>query len=174
MQYTAPGRVMPELQQFPLVTTSGKRGRLYRTSRFLDAGQETRVTLEDGAELFVPSEVIRPLPDGSFLLDEQALDHGAANGVGSITRDEPLFQEDVEVERIPVNRFIDGPVETRQEGDLTIVPVVEEVLTVQKRLLLKEEVHIRRRRAEVREPRRVVLHGGEPQVVEAAGRPARD
>lgn len=174
MQYTAPGRVMPSLQPFPLVTTSGRRGRLYRTSRFLDPGQETRVTLEDGAELFVPSEAIRPLPDGSFLLDEEALNPGVAKGVGPITGDEPLFQEDVEVERIPMNRFIDGPVETRQEGDLTIVPVVEEVLEVRKRLLLKEEVHIRRRRAEVREPRRVVVHGGEPQVIGAAGRPARD
>ncbi len=33
----------------------------------------------------------------------------------------------------------------RQEGDLLIVPVVEEVLVVEKRLVLKEELHIRRR-----------------------------
>ena len=33
----------------------------------------------------------------------------------------------------------------RTEGDVTIVPVLEEVLVVEKRLVLKEELHIRRR-----------------------------
>jgi stress response protein YsnF len=32
----------------------------------------------------------------------------------------------------------------RQEGDVTIYPVLEEVLVVEKRLVLKEEVHVRR------------------------------
>lgn len=35
--------------------------------------------------------------------------------------------------------------EIRTEGDVTIVPVLEEVLVVEKRLVLKEELHIRRR-----------------------------
>jgi stress response protein YsnF len=32
----------------------------------------------------------------------------------------------------------------RTEGDVTILPVVEEVLVVETRLLLKEEIHVRR------------------------------
>jgi stress response protein YsnF len=32
----------------------------------------------------------------------------------------------------------------RTEGDLTILPVVEEVVIVERKLLLREEVHIRR------------------------------
>jgi stress response protein YsnF len=32
----------------------------------------------------------------------------------------------------------------RTEGETTIIPVVEEVLVVEKRLVLKEEIHIRR------------------------------
>ena len=32
----------------------------------------------------------------------------------------------------------------RTEGDTTIIPVVEEIIEVQKRLFLKEEIHIRR------------------------------
>ena len=31
----------------------------------------------------------------------------------------------------------------RREGDVVIVPVMEEVLVVEKRLMLKEELHIR-------------------------------
>lgn len=32
---------------------------------------------------------------------------------------------------------------TRREGDVTIVPVLEEVLVVEKRLVLREEIHVR-------------------------------
>ena len=63
----------------------------------------------------------------------------------------PLTEETVEVQRVPVNRFVDGPVPVRQEGDVTIVPVFEEVLVVEKRLMLKEEVRLVRRRVATRE-----------------------
>jgi hypothetical protein len=35
--------------------------------------------------------------------------------------------------------------EIRTEGDVTIAPVVEKVFVVEKRLVLEEELHIRRR-----------------------------
>jgi uncharacterized protein (TIGR02271 family) len=57
-----------------------------------------------------------------------------------------LHGEDVEVIRVPVNRPVTGtPPAMRQEGDVTVVPVFEEVLIVEKRLVLKEELHIRKR-----------------------------
>src|SRR5258708_39350337 len=58
--------------------------------------------------------------------------------------DELLQLEKVEVERVPIDRPIEAMPSIRQEGDVTIVPVVEEVLKVERRLVLKEEVHIRR------------------------------
>jgi len=54
-------------------------------------------------------------------------------------------RETVEVTRVPVDRIVESAPEIRTEGDVTILPVVEEVLVVEKRLLLKEELHIRRR-----------------------------
>jgi stress response protein YsnF len=54
-------------------------------------------------------------------------------------------QETVEVTRVLVDRIVETTPEIRTEGDLTIVPVLEEVLVVEKRLVLKEELHIRRR-----------------------------
>jgi stress response protein YsnF len=54
-------------------------------------------------------------------------------------------REIVEVIRVPVDRIIEDAPEIRTEGDLVIVPVVEEVLVVEKRLVLKEELHIRRK-----------------------------
>jgi stress response protein YsnF len=54
-------------------------------------------------------------------------------------------REDVEVTRVPVDRVVETAPEIRTDGDVTIVPVLEEVLVVTKQLVLKEELHIRRR-----------------------------
>ena len=62
----------------------------------------------------------------------------------------PLLSEEIEIKRLPVNRHVDQPVAVRQEGDVIIIPILEEVLVVQKQLLLKEEVHIIRKRTETR------------------------
>ena len=59
--------------------------------------------------------------------------------------DIPVQTESLEVERVPVGRWIDAPATIRQEGDTTIYPVVEEVLVVEKRLRLVEEVRVTRR-----------------------------
>ena len=55
-----------------------------------------------------------------------------------------LKHEQVVVERVPVGRIVDAVPPVRQKGDVTILPVVEEELVVVRRLVLKEEVHIRR------------------------------
>jgi stress response protein YsnF len=56
-----------------------------------------------------------------------------------------LQRETVEVTRVPVDRMVETAPKIRTEGDVTIVPVLEEVLVVEKRLVLKEELHIRRK-----------------------------
>ena len=56
-----------------------------------------------------------------------------------------LQSDTVEVTRVPIDKVVDMAPEIRTEGDLTIVPVLEEVLVVTKQLVLKEELHIRRR-----------------------------
>ncbi len=56
-----------------------------------------------------------------------------------------LDGEDVDVTRVPVGTPVDAAPPVRTEGDVTIIPVLEEVLVVEKRLVLKEEVHVRRR-----------------------------
>jgi uncharacterized protein (TIGR02271 family) len=56
-----------------------------------------------------------------------------------------LSGEDVEIERIPVGRRIDAPPPVREENGVVIVPVIEEVAVVETRLVLREELRIRRR-----------------------------
>lgn len=54
-----------------------------------------------------------------------------------------LQTETVEVTHVPVDREIGEAPQVRTENGVTIIPVVEEVLVVEKRLILKEEIHIR-------------------------------
>jgi stress response protein YsnF len=55
-----------------------------------------------------------------------------------------LDGETVEVTRVPIDRIVEQPPGIRVEDNVTIIPVLEEVLIVEKRLVLKEEVHIRK------------------------------
>jgi stress response protein YsnF len=54
-----------------------------------------------------------------------------------------LVDRNVEIRRVPIGREVTEVPVPRQEGDCTIVPIFEEVLVVEKRLVLIEEVHIR-------------------------------
>jgi len=57
-----------------------------------------------------------------------------------------LQGEEVDVTRVPIGLPVTGELpQVRTEGAVTVVPVFEEVLFVEKRLMLKEELHIRRR-----------------------------
>jgi stress response protein YsnF len=49
---------------------------------------------------------------------------------------------------VPVNRPVDAVPEVRYEGDTMIIPLVEEVVVIEKRLVVKEELHITKRQSE--------------------------
>ncbi len=57
---------------------------------------------------------------------------------------ETLTDQTVEVTRVPINQRITQVPEVRTENGVTILPVIEERLVVEKQLFLKEELHIRR------------------------------
>jgi len=59
--------------------------------------------------------------------------------------DESLRSEHAEIETIPVGRQIFEMPSVRHEGDTIIIPIVEEVLHTELRLILKEEIKITRR-----------------------------
>jgi len=66
--------------------------------------------------------------------------------------DEPLVREEVIIERVPVNRVVEGPIPVRSEGETMILSLLEEVLIVETRLRLTEELRITRRRTETHRP----------------------
>jgi stress response protein YsnF len=73
--------------------------------------------------------------------------------------DERLLRDEVEVTHVPVDRIVplDQAPATRYEGDTLVVPVLEEVLVVERRLRIKEELHITRTRREERHVDTVLL-----------------
>ena len=51
----------------------------------------------------------------------------------------PALTEEVVVEHLPVNTVIEGdPPQIREEGDVLLIPVLEEVVVLEKRLVLRE------------------------------------
>src|SRR5690242_13625194 len=53
-----------------------------------------------------------------------------------------LQEEEVTVERVPVGRFVDEVPQIREEDGVLIIPVIEEQIVVQTRLVLKEELRV--------------------------------
>lgn len=80
--------------------------------------------------------------------------------------DEPLSRDEMVVEHVPVGRLVaesEVP-QMHYEGDTLVLPVLEEVLVVQKQLRLKEEVRVTRRREQVRQPQSVLLRSEQVTV----------
>lgn len=78
--------------------------------------------------------------------------------------EELLLIERVEVERVPVGQVVPNIPEVRTEGDITIIPVVEETVVLQRQLVLKEEVRIRRIRETQHYRENVVLRQQEAVI----------
>ena len=85
--------------------------------------------------------------------------------------DQPLTTDEIEVERVPVGRWVEAPIPIRQEGETTIITLLEEVAVVEKRLRATEEVRITRRRTTRQAAQHVTLRREEAVVerLDAAG-----
>lgn len=94
-------------------------------------------------------DAVLPLAEGRLVVGKARVVTGRVRlRVETSVADEPVTAElhgtRVEVTRVPVDREMDAVPELRVEGDVTIVPVVEEVLVVERRVVLREQVHLRR------------------------------
>jgi stress response protein YsnF len=78
--------------------------------------------------------------------------------------DETLNHERVRIDRIPIGRQVEAMPPVRQEGDTTILSVVEETIVIERRLILKEEIHIRRLHVAERHQEAVVLRKQEAVI----------
>jgi uncharacterized protein (TIGR02271 family) len=71
--------------------------------------------------------------------------------------DEPVLHDEVSIEHVAINRPVEGPQPPREEGNVLIVPVYEEVVTVQRQWILREEIRFSRREVRTRHREEVVV-----------------
>ena len=170
-----------------IVREDGAPGMVVRRTDVAGEGAQLVVAFADGSRVVVAESALEPRSDGSYRLragaavadtDESVVIPLAAEELSVRKRrvergivrartrvetreeviDEPLVSERIEVERVPVDRFVDGdPPVVRDEDGVLVVPILEEVLVVEKRLRLKEEVRLVKRRVTVNDPQRVTL-----------------
>lgn len=68
-----------------------------------------------------------------------------------------MTHERIEIERVAIGRPVDAVPPVRQEGNTTVFSVVEEVVVVERRLVLKEEIRLRRMQTTERHRESVTL-----------------
>jgi uncharacterized protein (TIGR02271 family) len=89
--------------------------------------------------------------------------------------DEPLVRQEVHVERISIGRELSDKEDVpgvRYEGETMILPVLQEVPVVVKRIVLTEEIRITRVRREIRDPQTVTVKVEEVSVEHSDDDPA--
>ena len=126
----------------------------------------------EATDVSATGQTVIPVVAEFLEIGKRVIDTGRGVRVSKTVRelehvvDEPLNQDELQVERVAINRYLD-PSESpsiRQEDDVTVVPILEEVLVTEKRLLLKEEVRITRVRRQTSQPQRVLLRAEEVLV----------
>lgn len=95
------------------------------------------------------TETVLPLVDEALTVGRRTVETGKVRiGIVNDTREqrivEQLVRGGVEIERVAIGRPVDGVPPMREEGETIVIPVVEEVLVVEKRLMLVEEIRIHR------------------------------
>ncbi|HEX8154567.1 MAG TPA: DUF2382 domain-containing protein [Thermoanaerobaculia bacterium] len=110
-----------------------------------------------------------PVVQEEAVVGKRRVDRGAVRISRVITEHEETIptstiEERVEIERVARNEWIDAPLEPRQDGDTLIIPVIEEVTVVEKRLLLREEIHVRKKKVEKRGEEKIVLRREDVKV----------
>ena len=139
-----------------------------------------RLAIEGAAlnQLNDADQIVLPVIAETLHVEKRRVESGGVR-VQKIVREhqevveEPILRESVEVERVAMNQFVpEGTsVEIRQEGDVLVIPVLEEVIVLQKRLMLKEEIRITKRSQQIIEPQAVTLRR-EEIVIEQLGEQA--
>lgn len=134
-----------------------------------DERYRLRARLADFQSADGTEEVVVPIVEETFSVRTEEREVGKVRIEKTVREEEeavavPLITSEVEVRRVPVDRVVDEPVSERREGDTLILPVFEEVLVVEKKLHLKEEIHITTKRTTREQTEHVTLRKEEVAI----------
>lgn len=111
-----------------------------------------------------------PVVEEQLHVDKKVVETGKVHIAKKVVENEtsialPLTSESYNIERVPVNQVVDQPPQAvRYEGDTMIIPVLREVLVVQKRYEVLEEIRITRQVTQEQHTENVTLLKEEVQV----------
>lgn len=133
---------------------------------------------QTGAKETVESVVV-PVVQEDLNIEKRKIETGRVRLTKTVRErevvvEDPFMREEVEIERVSIDRFIEQPIEARYEGETLIIPVLEEVPVVVKRLKLKEELRITRQQIRTPHSQSVRLRSEEVTIERTDLRPASE
>lgn len=119
------------------------------------------------------TNAVFPVIQEEAVIDKRVVETGKVTITKKISEHEeivdvPLFQEKVDVERVPINQVVQERPAVRQDGETMIIPVVQEQVFYQKRLMLVEELHVRKQVVETHQPQKITLVKEEVEIKRSA------
>jgi uncharacterized protein (TIGR02271 family) len=117
-----------------------------------------------------------PVIEEQLLIDKRVVEKGRVRISKKVRETDetvniPLVQENVQVERVPINQYIaEPPPPVRYEGNVMIIPVLREVVVVEKRLVLVEELRVTKQQTQTQETQKIRLRKEEVNVKRVSGR----
>lgn len=95
-------------------------------------------------------------------VDKKVVETGVVQIVKQVSEDRqvvdlPSSREEITVERVARNQYVEVPPSIRYEGDTMIIPVLQEVIVTQKKTLLVEEVYVTKHRVHTHQSEEVIL-----------------
>ena len=129
-------------------------------------GHEARDRIDDGRNS--PDTI--PVIEEKMRVDKEVQETGSVHIAKEVHREDvdldlPIIHEEAEVERVEINQYVDTPPPpVRYEGDKMIIPVLKEVLVVEKRLLVVEEIHVTKRRTQEQDTQHIELRREEIRI----------
>ncbi|RYE00600.1 MAG: DUF2382 domain-containing protein [Sphingobacteriales bacterium] len=95
-------------------------------------------------------DIVIPVVQEFLTVEKEVVETGRVNVRKTVREEEadlniPLVSEHYDVKRVPKSDVYMKPPVPRQEGDTIIVPVVKEILVIEKRYEVTEEVHLTKR-----------------------------
>ncbi|QNF34868.1 YsnF/AvaK domain-containing protein [Adhaeribacter swui] len=110
-----------------------------------------------------------PVIEETIKLDKKVVETGKVRITKKVNEEEALveaalLQEHVQVDRVPINQYIDAAPAIRYEGDVMVIPVVQEVVVIEKRLMLVEEIRVQKQQTETKVSETVTLRKEEVNI----------
>ena len=135
-------------------------------------GKKTAKGVESNLQ-FSNDRMVIPIIEEEVTVEKHIVPTGKVNITKRVREQEevvdvPSYRGEVNINRVPINMFVEELPPIRQEGDTMIIPIIQEQVVMVKKLLLVEELHVQNRVIETHNPQKVTLLKEEVEVVRTA------